>query len=675
VTGSQSDPLVLISAALDAGHRPPTLTELGGIDLLTSDADTLLASDELPELIQLIADDSDALASTAGQNFLLGAAAAPGTPLMLEAVVEVFLGHPAAVAQLGDALVDVWLDTSRAHHDLIGGIALEGSARLVLAAASSPYALLDRLKRLQRELPQLNDDFTGRAVRVAGAVAEHFAAPEVPALLETLLTVDDVADDAAFELGMLALRQALQSNDTNQARTLLLRARERFSDAYADEQRADAAAFGAAVDAVLSYSAGSPAVAGLSDQLQAAVLEIRLNLLGLPAGWRTPRFDTLAAWQQLIGSLESAQAADDPGSWLYAGRLISDLVSVYSAHRTLQLLVTAHDGQPGSASGEPSTAPGLHALLAPRIEHTLLAHEGGQAIFDTWLEELQAGSAGDADGTAPVVREQAAALRLALAQERPPPDPKPDSSASAALAGLVGTQTAQRIHDHLAPEPELSSHIEAMLEARFAREPVDEIPIIAAVYRRVQQQLREQCPQGYVGQFAADIDVLLALLLRFLNLRLSETQKFGGEARKYLRKLKATDEKPLEKELGRDLWDYLGGLGLRVELEVSNIGAGRVDVAWRPHTEQITIELKRDWTDPNWDAIAGKYLAQAVSYQVSGPPINFFMVLDLTDKPDGLAALPACVEVRTVPGPAGDPRPRTLIMLRIQGNKRDPSSL
>ena len=676
MTGPQGNPLLLLSAALDAGRQLPTLSELGGVALLTGDASALLACDDLPELIQVIVDDGEALASTVGQDFLLGAAASPSTPLMLEAVVEVFLSHPAAVAQLGDALVDVWLDTSRAHHDLIGGIALEGSARLVLAAASSPYALLDRLKRLKRELPQFNDDFSGRAVRVAGAVAEHFAAPEVPALLESFLTVDDVADDAAFELGMLALRQALQSNDTNQARSLLLRARERFSDAYADEQRTDAAAFGAAVDAVLSYSAGSPAVAGLSEQLQAAVLEIRLNLLGLPAGWRTPRYDTLAAWQQLIGSLERAQAADDPGSWLHAGRLISDLVSVYSAHRTLQLVTAADDGRPGSLPSVPSlAAPGLHALLAPRIEHTLLAHEGGQAIFDTWLEELQAASYEDTDGTPSVLREQAETLRLALAQERPPPAPKPDSPASAALAGLVGEERAQRIHDRLAPEPELSSHIEAMLEARFAREPIDEIPIIATLYRRVQQQLREQCPQGYVGQFAADIDVLLALLLRFLNLRLSETQKFGGEARKYLRKIKATDEKPLEKELGRDLWDFLCGLGLRVDLEVSNIGAGRVDVAWRPHTEQITIELKRDWADPTWDAVAEKYLAQAVSYQVSGPPVNFFMVLDLTDKPHGLAALPACVEVRTVPGPAGDPRPRTLIMFRIQGNKRDPSSL
>ncbi|MGP4013729.1 hypothetical protein [Streptomyces sp. 4N124] len=168
---------------------------------------------------------------------------------------------------------------------------------------------------------------------------------------------------------------------------------------------------------------------------------------------------------------------------------------------------------------------------------------------------------------------------------------------------------------------------------------------------------------------------MLLYLLRFLDLRLNETQKFGGDARKYLRQLKKDEDKPLEKELGRDLRDFLRGQGLRVDLEVSNVGAGRVDIAWRPHDELITLELKRDWKTPTWDAYANAFLDQAISYQVNGPPVNFLVVLDLTDKPKGLASVPACVHVRTVPGPAGDSRPRTVIMLRIQGNKRDPYGL
>ncbi|MGW0550113.1 hypothetical protein [Streptomyces altiplanensis] len=672
----EQDPLAPLVAALNAHLPPPSLYDLGGTALISGDTTTLLERDELPELITLVADHAETLHSDTGRDFLLEAAAAPTSPLMLEAVVEAFLGHPPALAELGDDLVDVWLDTSRQHADLIGGIALEASARLVLADASSPYALLDRLKRMRREVPQLNDDFAGRAVRVAGAVAEHFPAPEIPALLETLVSVDDVAEDASFELGMLSLRCALECADAEQARTLLVTARAHFSDAHADEERPDAAAFGVAVDAVLAYCAGAPVLASTHSLLEEAILEIRLNLLGMPATWRTPRFDTLAAWHQLATTLEQAKAADRPGSWLHAGALISHLVSVYSAHRTLHLLSPAGEDPAGRTSAPPTgKVQGLHAMVAPRVEHVFLAHEGGRAILDEWLEELHAAPDTDDDPATALVREQAWALRKALTTQEEGGPPKSDSPASAALAGLVGEDAAERIHARLAAEPELSARITAMLEARTAREPVDEVPVIASTYRRVQQQLAQQCPQGYHGQFAADIDTLLIYLLRFMDLRLSETQKFGGEARAYLRKLASGEDKPKEKELGKDLRDFLRGVGLRVELEVSNVGAGRVDVAWRPHDELITIELKRDWKDVTWDALADNYAAQAISYQVSGRPINFFMVLDLTDKPDGLAALPACAHVRTFPGPAGDPSPRTLIMLRVQGNKRDPSSL
>ncbi|WP_344948312.1 hypothetical protein [Sphaerisporangium flaviroseum] len=495
-------------------------------------------------------------------------------------------------------------------------------------------------------------------------------------MLEALLARDDVADDAAFELGMLALRRALASSDATEARTLLLTARQRLTDAHAEEERADAAAFGAAVDAVLAYAAGAPVTRDTCTRLAEAVVEFRLNMMGMPAGWRTPRFDTIAAWQQLVHTLEKAQASNEPRAWLHAPALITDLVTVYGAHRSLTLLAPP-DAPPfdGNRTDAAPSAPGLHAVLAPRVEHAFLAREGGLALLDGWLEELQnAADTDDAPATARV-REQATALRQALSTGGPP-YPKPDGPASTPLAGLrMAPEDARRIETLLAQDPELTQRLEAMIDARNARELIDEVPIVAGVYRSVQQQLCDQCPDGYTGRFAADVDLLLLYLLRFVDLRLSETQKFRGAAGKYLRQLKAGEPKPEERELGRDLRDFLGGQGLRVDLEVSNVGAGRVDVAWRPHDELITIELKRDWTDASWDKIATKYVAQAISYQVSGPPLSFFMFLDLTAKPDGLAALPACVDVRTVPGPAGDPRPRTVIMLRVQGNKRDPSSL
>lgn len=663
-----ADPLHALAEAYRAGTTPPTLDQLGGLPLLAIHQQTLLHHHELPALIELICDNPVVLHDDDGRAFLLAAAETPTDAITLEEVAAALLSHPHTIHLLGDDLADVWLDLSRTHLDLIGGIALESSARLVLAGAASAYGLLDRLRRLGRDLPRLDDNYALRTVRVAGAVAEHYDAPEVPRLLEQLLQHDDVAEDAAYELGMLTLRQALHTEDTDLAHDLFLQARQHLTDASQDEQRPDAAAFGLAIDAILAYSAGA-ATDDLGHRLDEAVVDLRMNLDGLPAGWRSPRLDTLSAWQQLLDSFARAQAADRPSSWLHAGAVINDLVTVYMAHRTLNLLART-DGAP-----EPEPAHGLHRLLAPRVEHTLHSREGGLALLEQWLEELSQDPDHDQDPTTPIVREQALALRQALLPggERPPP--KPDRAASS-LAGLgLSAHDTQTLADLLATAPELADRLTTMTQAHRAQSPIDEVPIIAATYRDIQRQLQQQCPSGYTGHFALDIDRMLLHLLRFLDLRLAETQKYGGHARAYLRRLKKDDPKPLEAELGRDLRDYLRGQGLRVQLEVTNVGAGRVDIAWQPHDELITLELKRDWNDPSWQAYTDQYLPQAIAYQVAGPPVNFLIVLDLTDKPEGLAAIPACVTVRTVPGPAGDPRPRTVLMLRVQGNKRDPSSL
>jgi hypothetical protein len=662
-----TDPLHRLAEAHRTGTALPTLDQLGGLPLLATHQQALLAHHELPALIDLICDNPAIVQDDDGRAFLLAAAETPTDPITMEEVVAAFLAHPHAIRLLGDDLVDAWLDLSRAHLNLIGGIALESSARLVLAGAASAYGLLDRLRRLSRDLTRLDDNYALRTVRVAGAVAEHFDAPEIPRLLQQLLQRDDVAEDAAYELGMLTLRQALHTDSADLAHGLFLQARRHFTDAHQDEQRPDAAAFGLAIDAILAYSAG--AADDIGHRLDQAVLELRMNLLGLPAGWRNPRLETLSAWQSLLDSFTRAQAADRPTAWLHAGAVINDLVTVYTAHRTLDLLARP-DGAP-----EPKAAHGLHRLLAPRVERTLLAREGGLALVDQWLEELSHDPDRDQDPTTPIVREQALALRQAIQPggERHPP--KPDRAASS-LAGLgLSAHDTQTLAGLLTSAPELADRLAAMTQAHRAQLPVDEVPIIASTYRDTQRQLQQQCPAGYTGQFALDIDRMLLHLLRFLDLRLAETQKYGGQARAYLRRLKKDEPRPLEAELGRDLRDFLRGQGLRVYLEVTNVGGGRVDIAWQPHDELITLELKRDWSDPSWDAYTDQYLPQAIAYQVAGPPLNFLVVLDLTDKPDGLAAIPACVTVRTVAGPAGDPRPRTVIMLRVQGNKRDPSDL
>ncbi len=442
------DPLQPLVHAHCTGAPTPSLADLGGLGYLLQDVATLLDHDELPLLVALICTDHTAIRDDQARAFLLAAADAPQDPLRLEGVIASLLGCPDAIHELGDDLADIWLEASRSHTDLIGGIALEGAARIVLCGATAEYGLLDRLRRLnrQQELAQIDDDYALRTVRVVGAVAEHFDSPDPARLLNQLVERDDVAEDAAFELGMLALRQALHSDKPDHARPLLLEARQHLSDAYQDEERPDAAAFGAAIDAILAYSGGVPLQDAVRTQLDEAVLDLRLNLLGLPPGWRTPRLDTLIAWQHLLDTLTRAADADRPGAWLHAASVISDLVDVYTAHRTLDLFATSPACPPTARPGSATSAAthGLHALLAPRVEATLLAREGGSALLHEWLEELAEDPGRDHDPTTFLVREQASRLREALEAGGGPPSPKPDCPATS-LAGL-GLSIADTMH-------------------------------------------------------------------------------------------------------------------------------------------------------------------------------------------------------------------------------------
>lgn len=678
----QGERLDRLRAALANATSLPTLDEVGGPQLLADEQATLLASGALPEVVGIAAAALQHGDEPVVRNFVLAAATAANDAATFSAVTQVLLTDPATLTTLGSALVDAWLQASKDRTDVTGGMALEAAARLTLAGVGSRYALLDRLVRLREELPLITDDYAALVVRVAGAVAEHIDVPELAILLETLLSRDDVSSDAAFELGMLRLRHAVATPNPDAARDLLLHARTALADASTDEDRTDAVAFGAALDALLAFMGGALVPTAVVDQLRQAVFTFRLDMIGMPAGWRTPRFDTTAEWLRLVETLERAQAAHRPGAWLHAGAILNDLVAVYSAHRSLHLFALPDGRLPtatssASALASPTPAlPGLHAVLAPSVEHLLLAQQGGLALLEEWLEELSSPHDTDDDPDATVVREQANALRSRLAGgggAAPPKDARPVPHSG--LAGLLGVEDAAMINQQLCAMPQLTRRLDLRLAARDAAAFVDESPELATQYRRVRRELAQQCPGGYVGQFAADVDRFLLILLRFVNSRLQETQGFRGDASKYLRRIRKGDHRPHEKELGRDLRDYLGGQGLRVHLEVSNIGEGRVDLAWQPHDEVLTVELKRDWEDVSWPALEREYLPQVVAYQTGGPPLNFFMVLDLTDKPNGLAALPACIEVRTVAGPAGDPRARTVVMLRIQGNKRDPNQL
>ncbi|QWA23217.1 hypothetical protein KJK32_23580 [Streptomyces sp. JCM17656] len=132
----------------------------------------------------------------------------------------------------------------------------------------------------------------------------------------------------------------------------------------ADEDRPDATAFLAALDAVLAFDSGrTETLHDATRKLRRSVTEHAMWLTGMRTHWRAGRYDTEAAWYTLSRDLEHADAHLDQPLTTWPSQTIHHVLAAYTAHRSVRL-------QPTDA------APGLQVLVAPRIEDAFASRQG-----------------------------------------------------------------------------------------------------------------------------------------------------------------------------------------------------------------------------------------------------------------------------------------------------------
>ncbi|MFC5265305.1 hypothetical protein ACFPJ1_24610 [Kribbella qitaiheensis] len=132
-----------------------------------------------------------------------------------------------------------------------------------------------------------------------------------------------------------------------------------------------------------------------------------------------------------------------------------------------------------------------------------------------------------------------------------------------------------------------------------------------------------------------------------------------------------------EQDLHTDLYDWLsaGPLSSLTNVEVHEVGAGRVDIQVQFSGFHFYLELKADDSAvPIQDK--AKYIKQTVSYQAADIRIGFLVVLRLTPPKDKgpslhLTDMVSHTTVR-VQGSASD---RHVVMLEVAGNQTKPSSV
>ena len=582
-------------------------------------------------------------------DFLLQGLLRTPDPLAFTGAVEAIFGHPAIIAALGDGLNDALLtraasraDPRQAH---IAVDALDGALRLTLSGAARPFRLLELLASVTLEETSA---FAEAAARRLGVIYLHMpdASARIAArqALRVLADHHDARADALHELGALSLVDALESDTAQDVEAALRAARRSFSAATeADEERTDARLYAAALDGILALIDQRPA-----SEVQAAAAEVH-ELALVRAAWRARGRlnvwlgDTNAAeqeWWTVTAAFAAAAHALDEDVWMNAAGSLEAIARAHRAARVAQVL--------------PGSAPGLRAVIEPRISETFIAANYRLRLLNRWADDVR---------DHPELADAAAGLQAVVNA------PKGDG------AGLIDELRAKagdpgKVDAIIAS---LSAHQQAILRAP-GLETFDgqESVLLNPAERRVSQDIRaglEGSPD-YCGPTRIFFDRILDLTIRFVQLRQDiETGRPGGRFY-YL-----TQPNALEREIHLDYYEFLKGtsLGAVVDIESSHVGGGRTDISFRYGGTRIVAEIKRD-KDPAKPGQLDRYLNQAGLYQSSNVALGLLIVLDLSPKPQGqVRSLGHSIWLAEKPAlSAGDER-RSIVTALIAGNRPSPS--
>lgn len=362
-------------AALQEGCRP-TLAGVGGIDALLAELDAVVRSEEAGGFVELVIDEA---APEQAGRVVAAVIATNNNPLVLAKVFDYLVNAETLADEVTRDLTDPIRDRIRERADKPAAhraaAVLDGAVRLALMGRIGRHAVLAEVTAVRAEEPE---PFSVTAARAAGRCHDYWPDEELRAALERLLnTVPD--GEAAFELGVTELALALEANNRDAVLAGVNRARDLFAAAMAaEEDRLDAKAFIAVIDAVMAFAARGSAqlVAEAADSVTAAVDAHELWLDGAHVPWPAPRALALAEWSHLAGLLRRAARELEADSWLRPVEILPDVLRVYRATRSLPLGRHGFD------------AAGIETILMPRIEARFIESSGLRAHLADWLEEL-----------------------------------------------------------------------------------------------------------------------------------------------------------------------------------------------------------------------------------------------------------------------------------------------
>ncbi len=627
------------------------LEDLGGITTLAPAARSLGSSPMMPELLHpLVLGWSDAEVANRDvyKSVLHDLLEVATTDFVLLEAVDI-LEHHRPLPDDGDERCFMLFLTKAATgaHSLSGlsrGAALDGAFRWAGDNRRWQLRLLDLFLGLA---PSDDTEFLRRAAKIVGVAFSHWRDKELVEVLHKLAQLEAVRPEAAFELGMAALAEAIDREGSNATASAFREARDWFGEADgASEYRAEAGLYLDGLDLLLSFHGGaaSASLGSVSMRVQQHAFELHAWAGGSGPPWLGARQTEAACWCALASAVAGlAGSLDEPSWWDPAAVIEQGLLSVYSAGRSI-LRRDQHGG--------------IEAMVRPRIRASVATQAGQAHQVRTWLQQNAT------HDWAVEARDLIAQIDAFIEQSGSQGNPPEAANERTALVAIIAGSNL--------PEEQRNVLLGVVANA---------ISLQLSNMTSAEAEVIERCcneAQGH-SDYSANtnaarlFDTVLLWLVRFIFNRL-ELTKGDDPTGAYLFE-RDDGSLPHEDELQQDFFRWVATYAAGSDLEPTNIASGRADIRLKSGPERLVVEVKREEKDGSFDALFKSYAAQTTDYQNVSIRLGVLLVLDLaTPNREGTPHLTSLFEIRRVLR-QGENQSRLILIVKIPGRRKRPSDL
>lgn len=642
---------VVLHESLSQG-KVPTVDDLGGFAAIAQATASLGASPLAGEVLSaVLRDASEASAKDAHPwkeliERLVRAATSDVVLIEMVDVLDAFQLPDGTANDVFMAFLQKAVDTSGALTGYARAVALEGAFRLAVSDRRMQLRLLDALLGIQTSD---ESHFLRHVAKIMGIAHSHWREAELVDRLRIFSECEDAAYEASFELGMAGLASALDEPKNEVANSCFLDALQWFKKAESlKEEAPEAALYGKCLVLLTDFHAYKTVVELRARS--AAIQKSAFELLAWHAdtnspAWLGTRHVQAACWNDLAGTLASLADSLQQASW-WEPRVVIEcqVLAAYSAGRTI--LKRSRDGY-------------LETLLRPRIESSVAQREGQAYLLKCWLKQhREHEKVPEADAILSGIE------RLMTAGAEVQRNPTEAAIVWAPVAAVLSQARCSKETERRVIEV-VSNAYTFSLEGLS----VAEIDIFDQCVASVEDHPDHRNSVGGAKLF----DTVLLWTTRFLKNRLEITKRDDPSVA-YLFETSDGILAP-ESALQNDYFRWISTQSASGEMEATNLGGGRADVALKATGERMVIEIKREISDASFESLAAHYAGQTTDYQNISIRLGFLLVLDLTaPKLDGTPHIRSLIECRAIQR-SGEMEPRHVVIAKVPGRRYLPSAI